>query len=274
MQLPQLHYIFAQYDRLAWTAAYLSSLPRSSEPFYSWYIVCFRPAIMSDNPQRAFRDVLSSIGEHTPVLWFNCIGPSRCRPLYHCNYHATTHNLCSPYISKFIENFDDECKEEEGFTSSSHRQGQGQKPGQGKVANEVINRSGRFRGGQNKNPTGLRSPGGSDNTKGQSPTPSLTSSQSASSLAPKMPPLPASPSLSQSIASDEGGNAPPQQSYNGAGDPLAVYNLPRSKPLWLNNAYAKQIVKGNFMTLSAKPKTVEMGEWIAHQGKQSLSSII
>lgn len=50
-------------------------------------------------------------------------------------------------------------------------------------------------------------------------------------------------------------------------DPLAIYNLPRPKPLWLNNAYAQHIVKGNFMTLSARPKTVEQGEWIAHQGK-------
>jgi hypothetical protein len=50
-------------------------------------------------------------------------------------------------------------------------------------------------------------------------------------------------------------------------DPLAAYNLPRPKPLWLNNAYAQHIVKGNFMTLSARPKTVEQGEWIAHQGE-------
>lgn len=50
-------------------------------------------------------------------------------------------------------------------------------------------------------------------------------------------------------------------------DPLSVYNLPRTKPMWLNNAYAQHIVKGNFMTLSARPKTVEQGEWIAHQGE-------
>jgi len=46
---------------------------------------------------------------------------------------------------------------------------------------------------------------------------------------------------------------------------LASYHLPLVKPLWLNANYAKHIVKGNFLTLSAKPKTVEMGEWIAHQ---------
>ena len=54
-----------------------------------------------------------------------------------------------------------------------------------------------------------------------------------------------------------------------ANDPLSGYNLPRPKPLWLNNAYAQHIVKGNFMTLSARPKTVEQGEWIAHQGQHT-----
>lgn len=48
---------------------------------------------------------------------------------------------------------------------------------------------------------------------------------------------------------------------------LTSYHLPPTKPLWLNCNYAKHIVKGNFLTLSAKPKTVEMGEWVAHQGK-------
>jgi hypothetical protein len=49
-------------------------------------------------------------------------------------------------------------------------------------------------------------------------------------------------------------------------DVLRSYNLPGPLPLWLNHAYARHIVKGNFMTLSARPKTVEQGEWIAHQG--------
>ncbi|KAM0255644.1 hypothetical protein ACHAQJ_005569 [Trichoderma viride] len=42
-------------------------------------------------------------------------------------------------------------------------------------------------------------------------------------------------------------------------------DIPRPLPLWLNTACAKHIVKGNFMTLSARPKTVEPGEWVAHQ---------
>ncbi|KAG5920923.1 hypothetical protein E4U42_006028 [Claviceps africana] len=42
-------------------------------------------------------------------------------------------------------------------------------------------------------------------------------------------------------------------------------DIPRPLPLWLNAAYARHIVKGNFMTLSARPKTVDPGEWVAHQ---------
>lgn len=51
------------------------------------------------------------------------------------------------------------------------------------------------------------------------------------------------------------------------------YHLPRPLPLWLNSNCVKHIVKGNFMTLSARPKTVEQGEWIAHQGKSSPFSL-
>ncbi|KAK2603804.1 Maintenance of ploidy protein mob2 [Conoideocrella luteorostrata] len=60
--------------------------------------------------------------------------------------------------------------------------------------------------------------------------------------------LPESPSLSVSM-----GIVPP------------TLDIPRPLPLWLNSAYVRHIVKGNFMTLSARPKTVEPAEWIAHQ---------
>jgi hypothetical protein len=55
---------------------------------------------------------------------------------------------------------------------------------------------------------------------------------------------------------------------------LNSYRLPTPYPMWLNPAYAKHIVKGNFMTLSSRPKSVEQGEWMAHQGMllRSLSS--
>ena len=58
-----------------------------------------------------------------------------------------------------------------------------------------------------------------------------------------------------------------------ADDALNAYHLPRPLPVWLNASYCKHIVKGNFMTLSARPKTVEPAEWIAHQGKSSFRSL-
>ncbi|KAG5978548.1 hypothetical protein E4U55_006073 [Claviceps digitariae] len=75
---------------------------------------------------------------------------------------------------------------------------------------------------------------------------------STSSLAP--PPLrtsrPGSPSL---VVTASPSVMPP------------TIDIPRPLPLWLNAAYARHIVKGNFMTLSARPKTVDPGEWVAHQ---------
>ncbi|KAJ9155459.1 Mob1/phocein family protein [Pleurostoma richardsiae] len=51
----------------------------------------------------------------------------------------------------------------------------------------------------------------------------------------------------------------------GNDDMFNLYHLPRPLPMWLNNSYAKHIVKGNFMTLSNRPISVEPGEWVAHQ---------
>lgn len=36
---------------------------------------------------------------------------------------------------------------------------------------------------------------------------------------------------------------------------------------FFNEKYAVCSVKGNFLTLAAQPKNVELGEWLAHQGK-------
>ncbi|KAL2020699.1 hypothetical protein VTK56DRAFT_7999 [Thermocarpiscus australiensis] len=79
-------------------------------------------------------------------------------------------------------------------------------------------------------------------------------SVSSSNLSAKLPTSPASPSLSQTMGMAATGD-----------EILDSYRLPKPLPLWLNPAYAKHIVKGNFMTLSARPKTVEQGEWVAHQ---------
>ena len=121
-----------------------------------------------------------------------------------------------------------------------------------------VYRSGRFRGGGKNG--GLKSPGIPNGQSPTSPTGTTQGGPSSTNLAPRVPPLPNSPSLSQTLSmNDSTGRLP-------SGDPLAAYNLPQPKPLWLNNTYAQHIVKGNFMTLSARPKTVEQGEWIAHQG--------
>lgn len=41
-------------------------------------------------------------------------------------------------------------------------------------------------------------------------------------------------------------------------------------PFFFREQYANLIVKGNFMTLAAKPVLVEEGEWLAHQSKTDL----
>jgi hypothetical protein len=44
----------------------------------------------------------------------------------------------------------------------------------------------------------------------------------------------------------------------------------RRPPFFFREEYSSLIVKGNFMTLAAKPKLVEEGEWLAHQGMLTL----
>ena len=42
----------------------------------------------------------------------------------------------------------------------------------------------------------------------------------------------------------------------------------RQLPMFLHDASQVFLVKGNYMTLAVKPKAVDMGEWVAHQGKK------
>lgn len=46
-------------------------------------------------------------------------------------------------------------------------------------------------------------------------------------------------------------------------------NGSRKVPFFFREENSNLIVKGNFMTLSAKPEYVEKGEWLAHQGKST-----
>lgn len=119
----------------------------------------------------------------------------------------------------------------------------------------------RLRGTSNR-PGGTRSPTTptTDDSQQTTPTNLSQASQSSTSLSSsRLPPLPASPSLAQSMG---------MMASASGNDPLGAYTLPNPLPLWLNPHHAKHIVKGNFMTLSARPKTVEPGEWIAHQGNK------
>lgn len=128
----------------------------------------------------------------------------------------------------------------------------------------------RFRGSNSKSP----GPGKTGSGSSQPPLSPLdlsrtqnsgsqSQSPASASLSANLPPLPKSPSFASTIGmADQGGMMT-------GGQDLESYQLPRPLPLWLNPNYAKHIVKGNFMTLSARPKTVEQGEWIAHQGLSS-----
>ena len=114
----------------------------------------------------------------------------------------------------------------------------------------------RLRGATSK-ATPSKSPISAASDDGRLNSPGGLSQKSSSSLnlSSKHQPPPASPSLSQTVVS-----------AGASDDDLSSYHLPKPLPLWINPAYAKHIVKGNFMTLSRRPKTVDDGEWIAHQG--------
>ncbi|KAI1772465.1 Mob1/phocein [Hypoxylon cercidicola] len=71
-------------------------------------------------------------------------------------------------------------------------------------------------------------------------------------MPPKVPVPQSSPSLTESI------------SMATTREHDSITSLPQPLPLWLSPVYARHIVKGNFMTLSARPKVVEEAEWIAH----------
>jgi len=49
----------------------------------------------------------------------------------------------------------------------------------------------------------------------------------------------------------------------------------KKMPIFFREDYAGFIVKGNFMTLAARPHLVEEGEWLAHQREcYSMSQIL
>ncbi len=46
-----------------------------------------------------------------------------------------------------------------------------------------------------------------------------------------------------------------------------INQQPKKQPIFFREDYAGFIVKGNFMTLAARPHLVEEGEWLAHQSE-------
>jgi hypothetical protein len=50
-------------------------------------------------------------------------------------------------------------------------------------------------------------------------------------------------------------------------DPSADNLSNQRPPFFFREQYANLIVKGNFMTLAAKPVLIEEGEWLAHQSE-------
>jgi hypothetical protein len=71
--------------------------------------------------------------------------------------------------------------------------------------------------------------------------------------------MPHSPALSSAMSFESQG-APDSSMPAGS----------RRPPFFFREEYSNLIVKGNFMTLAAKPKLVEEGEWLAHTGKSQL----
>jgi len=83
-------------------------------------------------------------------------------------------------------------------------------------------------------------------------------------------PVAPSPTFAQASVPSSQSPAPPSpsitqdMSFQNQQAPAASTN--RKPPYFFREEYSNLIVKGNFMTLAAKPVHVEDGEWLAHQG--------
>ncbi|EDU40323.1 Mob1-phocein domain containing protein [Pyrenophora tritici-repentis] len=99
---------------------------------------------------------------------------------------------------------------------------------------------------------GRSSKGQQGQGKGGSPSPTTQYASSPTSQQQQgQPPMPHSPALSSAMSFESA----PDGSVPGT----------RRPPFFFREEYSNLIVKGNFMTLAAKPKLVEEGEWLAHQ---------
>lgn len=97
------------------------------------------------------------------------------------------------------------------------------------------------------------------NKGGNAPSPSYQTAPSMASSSSQN--LPNSPALSATMSFEN-------VNHSDSG------NQHRNPPFFFREQYANLIVKGNFMTLAAKPVLIEEGEWLAHQGMSSLLSLV
>lgn len=89
--------------------------------------------------------------------------------------------------------------------------------------------------------------------------------QGGAPSAPLYASSPLTPTSSDNQNSPTRSTTPP---FEGPGS-MDHSNANRKPPFFFREQYANLIVKGNFMTLAAKPVLVEEGEWLAHQGTSS-----
>lgn len=117
-------------------------------------------------------------------------------------------------------------------------------------------RQGFGRGGNNKNNNNNNN-NNSNNSNNNNNTPRMNNGAPVSSpiaQAPQVTPVPNSPTLGSPLDS-----------------PAA--NDPDGPKYFFQEKYAPLNVRGNFLTLCACPKNVELGEWLAHQSKRSLRGL-
>jgi len=93
-----------------------------------------------------------------------------------------------------------------------------------------------------------------NNNNNNNSAPSQAPAPAAHALQPA--PMPSSPSVTSSFAIDN------NSSSGSNNDDIPKY--------FFQEKYAPLNVKGNFLTLCACPKNVELGEWIAHQSMYPL----
>lgn len=93
-----------------------------------------------------------------------------------------------------------------------------------------------------------------------------TSSPSAYSLSSQGP-LPSPSQSSTTMAQND-------QAHSSNSAYQTSHNSKKNVPYFFREQCAGFVVKGNFMTLAAKPQLVEEGEWLAHQSRPEFVTML